>query len=272
MPFRRAVVPVTPTGPDALTSAMAGIGMRFAASPAPDPNIEDTLLFASIEAMERHDLRVLAVLVTWFGVHAPWVNADRLTRIVAAHEPARVRALWSALARWQGKDRRFARLAGIHAGGRIDLLAVGTDFQVQRHGEDPRFEGSSLRVPARVLRDRAADVEQPAELSRRHRAYRCRVMIGPTYRADMWAALEGDPTLSAAVLARKVYGSFATAWRVRHDFAVLAAMPAQRSGSPGRLGGAADRQGRGRKSGPAVTTIRPRGSRTEEEAAHEGGT
>lgn len=62
-------------------------------------------------------------------------------------------------------------------------------------------------------------------------------MIGPTYRADMWAALEGDPTLSAAVLARKAYGSFATAWRVRHDFAVLAAaMPAQRSGSPGRLG------------------------------------
>jgi hypothetical protein len=138
MPFKRAVVPVAPTGPGALTSEMAGIGMSFAASPAPDPNIEDTLLFASIEAMEHHDLRVLAVLVTWFGVHAPWVNADRLTRIVAAHEPARVRALWSALARWQGKDRRFARLAGIHAGGRIDLLAVGTDFQAQRHGEDPR--------------------------------------------------------------------------------------------------------------------------------------
>jgi len=47
-------------------------------------------------------------------------------------------------------------------------------------------------------------------------------MIGPAYRADMWAALEDDPTLSAASLARKTYGSFATAWHVRRDFGVLA--------------------------------------------------
>jgi hypothetical protein len=222
MPFSRALVPVAPTGPDALTSAMAGIGMKFAATPAPDPNIEDTLLFGSLEAMENQDLRVLALLVTWFGVHGPWVNADRLTKIVASQESARVRALWSALARWQGRDRRFARLARIYGAERIDLLAVGTDFQVRRHGEDPRFETSPLRVPANVLRDRAADVEQPAELSCHHHAYRCRVMIGPTYRADMWAAVADDPTLSATALARKTYGSFATAWRVRRDFAILA--------------------------------------------------
>jgi hypothetical protein len=202
---------------------MAGVGMRFAAAPAPDPNIEDTLLFASIEAMENQDLRVLAILVTWFGVHAPWVNADRLTKIAAAQASARVRALWSALARWQRRDRRFARLARIYTAGRLDLLPVGTDFQAQRHGEDPRFAGSALRVPANVLRDRAADVDAPAELARRHHAYRCRVMIGPTYRADMWAALEDDPTLSAAALAHKTYGSFATAWHVRRDFTVVAA-------------------------------------------------
>ncbi len=223
MPFSRTLVPAASLGPAALTSAMVGIGMRFAAEPAPDPNIEDTLLFASLEAMENQDLRVLAILVTWLGVHAPWVNADRLTKIAAAQESARVRALWSALARWQGRDRRFARLARIYTSGRLDLLAVGTDFQVKRHGEDPRFAGSALRVPANVLRDRAADVDAPAELARHHHAYRCRVTIGPTYRADMWAALEDDPTLSAAALARKTYGSFATAWHVRRDFAVLAA-------------------------------------------------
>ena len=77
-------------------------------------------------------------------------------------------------------------------------------------------------MPANVLRDRAADVEQPAELARHHHAYRYRVIVGPTYRADMWAALEDDPTLSAAALARRTYGSFATAWHVRRDFAVLA--------------------------------------------------
>jgi hypothetical protein len=234
MPFSRVLAPVAPIEPDALTSTMAGIGMKFAAARAPDPNIEDTLLFASIEAMENQDLRVLALLVTWFGVHASWVNADRLIQIVAAQESVRVRALWSALARWRGKDRRFTRLARIHAAGRIDLLAVGTDFQVRRHGEDPRFDGSPLRVPANVLRDRAADVEEPAELCRHHRAYRCRVMIGPTYRADMWAALQGDPTLSSSALARKTYGSFATAWHVRHDFAVLAAAKSTQKRSPGR--------------------------------------
>lgn len=222
MPFSRALIPAAPLGPAALTSAMVGIGMRFAAASAPGANIEDTLLFASIEAMENHDLRVLAILVTWFGVHAPWVNADRLTKIVAAQESTRTRSLWSALARWQGRDRRFTRLAKLRPARRLDLLPTGTDFQVGRRGEDPRFAGSALRVPANVLRDRAADVEQPAELARHHHAYRYRVMIGPTYRADMWAALEDDPTLSAAAMARKTYGSFATAWHVRRDFAVLA--------------------------------------------------
>ena len=110
MPFSRTLAPAAPTGTDAPTSAMVGIGMKFAAPAAAEPNIEDTLLFASMEAMDNHDLRVLAVLVTWFGVHAPWVNADRLTKIVAGQKSDRVRALWSALARWQAKDRR-SRLA-----------------------------------------------------------------------------------------------------------------------------------------------------------------
>jgi hypothetical protein len=188
-----------------------------------DPNIEDTLLFASVEGMERDDLRVLAVLITWFGVHAAHVNADRLTRLVAMQVSKRVRAFWSALARWRAADRRFARLARAYRGPRLDLLSTGTDFQVARHGEDPRFAGSKLRVPANVLRDRPADVLQPAELARTHAAYRWRVVIGPGYRADMWAALERKPDLSAAALARETYGSFATAGQVRRDFVVRAA-------------------------------------------------
>ena len=66
---------------------------------------------------------------------------------------------------------------------------------------------------------RPADVLTPPELVARHPAYRARVLIGPTYRADMWAALEEDRDLSAAELARRAYGSFATAWAVRRDFA-----------------------------------------------------
>jgi hypothetical protein len=201
---------------------MAGIGMKFAAPAAIDPNIEDTLVFASIEGMERADLRVLATLTTWFGVHAPWVNADRLIQLVRA-QPARVRAYWAALGRWQGKDRRFARLARCHSGPRVDVLAAGTEFQLRRHGEDPRFAGSAIRSPANLLRERPGHVLPPEELARHHAAYRCRLMMGPSYRADMWAALEDDATLTAAALARATYGSFATAWHVRRDFALVAA-------------------------------------------------
>jgi hypothetical protein len=201
--------------------------MRFAARPpARDPNIENTLLFASVDAMERNDLRVLAVLVTWFGVHRAWVNADRLTKLASASKAPRVRALWSALAAWQGHDRRFARLAKIHPKSEVDLLAAGTEFQIRRNGEDPRFSGGPLRVPGNVLRDRPKDILTPTELATRHRAYRFRVMMGPTYRADLWAALEHEKALSASELARRTYASFASAWGVKRDFGIVAGMPA----------------------------------------------
>ena len=75
-------------------------------------------------------------------------------------------------------------------------------------------------MPAGVLRERAADVLSPSALAMHHRGYYWRVVVGPTFRADMWAALEREPELSAAELARKCYGSYATAWRVRRDAAV----------------------------------------------------
>jgi hypothetical protein len=124
------------------------------------------------------------------------------------------------------KDRRFARLARLYTGPRLELTPTGTDFQIKRFGEDSRLQGSAIRVAANVLRDRAADVLSPADLALRHHAYRWRVIMGPSYRADMWAALEDDPALSAAALAKKTYGSFATAWRVRRDFGLLAKLPA----------------------------------------------
>jgi hypothetical protein len=223
MAFRRVVAPSALLVGDELTAALVGIGINLTAAPAPDPNLEDIVLAASVEGMERGDLRVLSLLVTWLDVHAAWLNADRLTALVRAHPSPRVRAFWSAVARWRAKDRRFARMAKAYAGPRVDLLATGTGFQVKRAGEDERFAGTALRVPARVLRDRPGDVLSPAELARRHAAYRRRVMLGPSYRADMWAALEQDPSLPPAELARRTYGSFATAWQVKKDWGVLCA-------------------------------------------------
>jgi hypothetical protein len=55
MAFSRALAPERVPGHDALTAAMVGIGMGFATSAAAEPNIEDTLFFASAEAMEGND-------------------------------------------------------------------------------------------------------------------------------------------------------------------------------------------------------------------------
>ena len=119
------------------------------------------------------------------------------------------------------KDLRLARLANLHNGPPFDLLPVGTDFQIARRGEDERFVGSSLRVPAGTLRDRAADVLSPEVLVRRHAGYRNRVIMGPTWRADVWTALEEEPEVGVAEAARRAGCSFATAWQVVQDFRLL---------------------------------------------------
>jgi hypothetical protein len=214
----------------ALTQNMVGIGMNFAAEPNRDAPIEETLVYASELGMDEHDLRVLSVLTTWFGVHHGHVNADRLVRCVLDHPSQRVHAFWAATARWLAKDRRFARLAKLHNGSAVDLLPVGTDFQIARRGEDERFVGSALRVPAGTLRDREADVLSPEALVRHHAGYRNRVLMGPTWRADVWTILENEPEASVAEAARRAGCSFSTAWQVVQDFRLL------REASPGALG------------------------------------
>ena len=206
---------------EALTRDMAGIGMQLGGRANHEANVEDTLLRASEEGMDRGDLRVLAVLTTWLASHGSRVNVDRLRTLVDSRGSTRTRAYWAAAGRWLAKDRRWARLVKLHTGEPVELLEVGTGFQLRRHGEDSRFVGSSLLVPGNALRDRPADVLTPEQLAARHRAYAWRVVLGPSYRADMWAALEADPNLRPADLARKTYGSFATAWQAVKDRRLL---------------------------------------------------
>lgn len=220
MAYRRlASAEKLPEG-DALTGAMVGIGMRFAAPATRNPNIEDTLVAASIEGMESDDLRVLSVLVTWIEAHSTWINADRLLRAVEALSTPRTRAFWAAVGHLLSKDRRYARLQKVHRGARVDLLKTGAEFQLRRRGEDERFAKTPLRAPKGILRNRLEDVLEPAALAKVHHGYRWRIVIGPSYRADMWADLESDPSLSATQLARRAYGSFATAWQVKKDWNV----------------------------------------------------
>lgn len=193
--------------------------MNFAAVSVGDADIEGTLLHASVAGIDGGDLRVLAVLTTWLGVHHARVNAERLVRLVAGHPSPRVRAYWSAVAAWLAKDRRLARLVG--DGAPLELLASGNAFQVLRRGEDERFVGSMLVVPKGTLRDRLEDVLSPEVLCRRHAGYRNRVLMGPTFRADVWTALERSPELSIADVARRASCSFAAAWQTTQDFRLL---------------------------------------------------
>jgi hypothetical protein len=221
MAFRRTIAPATRPDAEQLTADLIGIGMLFAGRGNSDANIEDTLLFASEAGMDGEDFRTLAVLSTWLSVHAAFVNADRLTKLVRSYTSPRVRLYWAAVARWHSKDNRFARLRKAHRGPPQDLLSVGQEFQIRRFGEDPRFAGGPLRADAKILRDRPADVLTPVELARRHSTYRWRLIIGPSYRADLWAALERNPDLTVTELARRSYSSIGAAWETRQSWRLL---------------------------------------------------
>lgn len=218
MGFKRGPAEARPSN-DVLTARMIGIGMNFGGTPERDADIEATVVHASSLGMDDGDFRVLSVLTTWLGMHHAHVNADRLIRLVANHDSMRTRAYWSAVASWLAKDRRFARLGLKQAA--VDLLPVGTDFQIKRKGEDERFAGSTLRVPRGTLRDRADDVLSPIVLAQRHAGFRNRVVIGPTWRADVWTVLEKTPQLTVTEAARRAACSFATAWQAMQDFKVL---------------------------------------------------
>ena len=208
---------------DELTSHLIGIGFRLTGNGASHINIENTIFSASVEGMEG-DLRILSLLVDWIDIHSERINADRLFRLISDTKNERVRAFWKSIGTWKGTDLRFRKFSKLYRGPRIDLLKSGTDFHIGRHGEDSRFKGTALRVPDKAgLRHRPSDILSLHELSRIHLPYHYRLIIGPTYRADMWAQLELISDMSAAELARSCYGSFATAWNVKREWGILKA-------------------------------------------------
>lgn len=221
MAFARAAALGPVPVPSQLTRDMVGIGFNLAAESNPHAAIEETLVHASAAGMDGGDLRVLSVLTTWLEVHRPRVHVDRLVRCVDEHPRLRVKAYWAGVARWLRSDRRFARLERAWTADRVDLLDVGTEFQVARRGEDERFTDTAIRVPAGTLRVRVSDVVPPELLVGRHPGYRNRVLMGPTWRADLWTVLEAEPELAVADVARRATCSFAAAWQVVQDHRLL---------------------------------------------------
>lgn len=200
--------------------ALAGIGFNLFGAANFEANIEDTIYFASIRGMENDDLRVLSMTVLWLERHHARLNAARITDILLAEKKPRVLVFWAAVAYWL-KDRRFARLNSLYQGADVELLRTGNSFQISRNGEDQRFIGGPLKVPDKILRSRLTDIFTAEQLAAKHNTYRWRLIAGPHFRSDMIAELEQHPELTATELARRSYGSFATAWQVKQDLELV---------------------------------------------------
>jgi hypothetical protein len=208
----------------ALHASMRTLGMRLGASGAgASLDIELTLVSAVQEALPR-DFRALGIVLAWLEVHEARVNVPRLLRIADALADAPLaRAWWAAVGTWLARtDVRWKTLPRLYKGPALALDdAEVTALQIQRVGEDPRFVRSALRVHAKLLRSRVADVESPAQLARHHRLYLRRLQLGANYRADVWAALDDSPEASPAEIARRVGCAYETSRSVANDWRLV---------------------------------------------------
>ncbi len=227
MSFKREIQPSVKFDSDELTSALISIGIKLKGKRRSKYYIiEDVIFSASIEGIIEEDYRVLSLLTDWISIHGRMINVDRLVKLVAGCSFEIVRRYWKAIAEWQSTDHRFDKmLKGARISGKGDLLVTGTDFMIRKNGEDERFKNSVLRVPRLTLRERLGDICTPEELSRINHLYRYRLIIGPSYRADLWAMLTDNGEQTPTELARSTYSSFATAWGVKRDFQIFSTKP-----------------------------------------------
>jgi hypothetical protein len=221
------------TGQD-LANDFHAIGANFAADEKRvDPNIEMTLLSASIEGVNKDDHRFRGILVDWIDAHSPRINVESLTRLVS-QMPEKdykfVRILWCALAqRLANSDPRFCRLAKLYSGKRIDFLDRDlrrskkpvTEMFIDMRGVDERFEGTCIRVPKNAFPHRPTQIFDATSIAKIHMPFRYRTMMGASFRADVWALLRRSPRTTAYRLAKLVGCSTTTALRVKHDYEIL---------------------------------------------------
>lgn len=223
MPFKRALFPIQFSSGEKLTSELMGLGFRFSGTMKKNANIEDTLIAASLEGMQKDD-RLLSLLVDWVCIHSDRINVDRLTIMInkiSAKQDKRFLVFWCALAQILKKDARFGRLVKTAPKKRFNYLDERTDFLIEKNGEDTRFKKTCLRIPNKVFRHRPDDIFSPEELAKIHLFYRYRIFMGATYRSDMWATLTKNPDIKTSELAKTCYGSYPTAFMVKYDYALI---------------------------------------------------
>lgn len=205
-----------PNGED-LTGKLIGIGFKIGGNRENNPNIEDTIIAAAIDGM-KGDYRILSLLTDWLTIHAEIINTDRLYRALKEYDDERVNAYFASMARQLKKGPRFRKIAALYKGQRTFLDKNRSyEFLVSRNGEDERFKNTKLIVAKGSLRIRYDDIATQQEMVKLHKDYYYRTLIGPSFRADMVSYFLRERNISASDLARRCYGSFATAWQVVKD-------------------------------------------------------
>ena len=189
-----------------------------------DPNIEISLVSASVETINNQDNRLGGLLVDWITIHSLRINVDRLTKFVfnlSDSEHKFVKIFWCANAqRLFPKDQRFQRLSKLYKGKRINFANL-TKILIEIKGEDERFKRTCIRIPKGYFPERLKQIFSGSIVAKNHLPYRYRLMMGPSYRADLWALLKRYPTLSAYSLGKKAYCSYRTAYIAKKDYELL---------------------------------------------------
>ena len=219
-----------------LDSDLRAIGFNLSARKSSiNPNIESSLISASIEAVNYKDNRMAGLLVDWIRIHYLRINVDRLTKFVFSlndFEYKFVKVFWHANAqRLYAKDQRFKRLS-LYKGKRVDFadrfIKRGqkkvSKTLIEIKGEDERFKKTCIRVPKGYFSKREKQIFPAERIAKNHTSYRYRVMMGPSYRADLWALLDSEPKLSAYALGKKACCSYRTAYIVKKDYELLNGM------------------------------------------------
>lgn len=207
-----------------IIALLAGIGCALSTTPINNADIEYTLYKASEEGITKLDFRILGLIVQWVDVHESYINQPRLLRFLLKTNSyqSRVFLFWKAIAQWRKSNRKWSNFIkkknSIELLERFDLLPVGTDFQIQRKGEDHRFINTILRIPMGLLRIRDGDILEKEQMVQIHKTYENRVRFGVCLRADLWSFLEQDDQISPSQLAKFVGCAFSSAWEVKQDY------------------------------------------------------
>ncbi len=198
-----------------------------------DPNIESVIISASIEAVNNKDNRIGGLLVDWITVHYLRINVDRLTKFIFSLSDSDykfVKIFWCANAqRLFIKDQRFKRLSELYKGRRINFadrfIRKGqkkmTKMLIEIKGEDERFKRTCIRVPKGHFSERPHQIFPVSVIAKNHLPYRYRVMMGSSYRADLWALLDNDSSISAYALGKKAHCSYRAAYMAKKDYELL---------------------------------------------------